>query len=105
MRWSVLARSDVSETPVFQRSNFYSVFDRYEETNQIRKNETSETCSTQGGMRNASTVLVGKREGKRPLVRSRHRLDLKDVRCEDVDCVNWDTIFLPFFYRTSPLSG
>jgi hypothetical protein len=30
-------------------------------------------CSTNGEMRNAYTILVGKPEGKRPLGRPRHR--------------------------------
>jgi hypothetical protein len=43
------------------------------------------TCSTHGGERNAYRILVGKPEGKRPLVRPRRKwddnikMDLKDI--------------------------
>ena len=46
-----------------------------------------------GEMRDAYRLLVGKREGKRPLVKSRHRwednikMDLQEVECGSVDWV------------------
>jgi hypothetical protein len=40
---------------------------------QIKKNEMDEACSTCGERKGAFRVLVGKCEGKRPLVRTRHR--------------------------------
>jgi hypothetical protein len=49
------------------------------------------TCSTYREMRNAYIILVGKPEGKRPLVRSRHKwevnikMDIKETRWEGVD--------------------
>jgi hypothetical protein len=46
-------------------------------------------------MRNTDRVLVGKSEGKIPLVRSRRRLvdtikmDLIEIRCECVEWIHW----------------
>jgi len=48
-------------------------------------------CSTYGGRRGEYRVLVGKREGKRPLGRPRHRLednikmDFQEVGCGGID--------------------
>jgi hypothetical protein len=48
-----------------------------------------------GELRNAYRVLVGKREGKGPLGRSRRRwednikMDLGEIKWEDVDWIIW----------------
>jgi hypothetical protein len=39
---------------------------------QVKENEMDKACSTNGEKRNAYRILVGKPEGKRPLVRLRH---------------------------------
>jgi len=41
----------------------------------IEKNEMGGACSTYGESRGVYRVLVGKREGKRPLERPRRRLE------------------------------
>jgi hypothetical protein len=53
---------------------------------QIKEDEMGEECGTHGKNRNAYRVLVGEREGKRPLGRPRHRwednikVDIKEIR-------------------------
>jgi hypothetical protein len=55
--------------------------------NKIEKNEIGRACSMDVEGRGIDRVLVGKPEGKRPLGRTRHRLednirmDLQDVGC------------------------
>jgi hypothetical protein len=56
----------------------------------IKENEMGRAWSTDGEIINAYSILVGKPEGKRPLGRSRHRLedikmDPKGNRVGDVD--------------------
>jgi hypothetical protein len=47
-----------------------------------------------GGMRNAYRILVGRSEGKRPLVTTRHmwedyiKMDVDEIGCEVVDWIN-----------------
>ena len=61
---------------------------------QLEKNETDETRSTHGERRGLYRVLVGKPEGKRPLVRPRRRwednikMDLKDLGWEGQDWID-----------------
>ena len=50
-------------------------------------------CGAYGGVEGAYRVLVGKPEGRRPLVRPRRRwvdnirMDLQEVGCGYVDCI------------------
>jgi hypothetical protein len=50
-------------------------------------------CSTNGGKKNAYRILVGKREGKRPLGRPRRKwvdniiMDLRDIGWDGVDWI------------------
>ena len=58
----------------------------------IKKNEMGRACSAYGGGGGGYRVLVGKPEGRRPLVRPRRRwednirMDLREVGC---GCVDW----------------
>jgi hypothetical protein len=51
-------------------------------------------CSTNGAKRNACRILVGRPEGKRPLVRPRRRwvdniiMDLREIRWDGVDWID-----------------
>jgi hypothetical protein len=51
-------------------------------------------CSMDGEIRNTYRVLAEKPQGKRQLIRSRHRcenninMDFKEVGCENVDGIN-----------------
>jgi len=57
----------------------------------IEKKEMGGACSAYGDRRGVFTVLLGKREGKRPLGRPRRRwednikMDLQRVRCWGMD--------------------
>jgi hypothetical protein len=59
----------------------------------MEKNEMGGTCSSDGEGRGVYKVLVGKPEGKRPLVRHRCRwennikMDLEEVGCGGVDWI------------------
>jgi hypothetical protein len=52
-------------------------------------------CSTNGMMRNACRILVGKPEGRRPLGRIRRmwvdniKIDLRDIGWDDMDWIDW----------------
>jgi hypothetical protein len=51
-------------------------------------------CSTNGEKRNAYRILMGKREGKRPLARPRRRwviiikMDLREMGCDNMDWID-----------------
>jgi hypothetical protein len=46
---------------------------RYNEDDQVKKDGNGRSCSTNGEKMNACRILVGKREGKRPLGRLRRK--------------------------------
>jgi hypothetical protein len=54
----------------------------------------SRTCSTNGEKRNAYSILVGKKKGKRPLGRQKRnwvdniKLDLRKIGCGGVDWID-----------------
>jgi hypothetical protein len=64
----------------------------YEYNDQVKENEMGRACSTNGEKRNAYRILVGKREGKRPLGRPRRRwVDNIKMNLREIgwDAMNW----------------
>jgi hypothetical protein len=63
------------------------------QSRQAKKDEVNGVCSTQGKIRNAYKIVLGKPEGKRPLGRSRRRWennlkqDLKESSYKDIKCI------------------
>jgi hypothetical protein len=59
----------------------------------VKEDEMGWACSTNGGERNAYRILVGEPEGKRPLLRSRHRwvdnikMDLREIGWVGMDWI------------------
>jgi hypothetical protein len=59
----------------------------------VKVEEMGKACSTNGGKRNAYRILVGKPEGKRPLVRPRRmwvsniKMDLREIELSYVDWI------------------
>ena len=68
-------------------------FAHYDSGDKIKKNEMGGACSTYGERRGIYRVLVGKREGKRPLGRPRNRwednikIHLQEVGCGVTDWI------------------
>jgi hypothetical protein len=62
--------------------------------NQIKEDEMDKACSKHGEKRNAYRNLVGKPEGKRPLLRSKRRwegnikTDIREIEWGDMDWIN-----------------
>jgi hypothetical protein len=63
---------------------------------QVKEDEMSRSCSTNGEKRNAYRILVGKPERKRPLGRLRRRwgdnikIDHRETGWDDMDWINQD---------------
>jgi hypothetical protein len=54
---------------------------QYNQNDQLKEDEMGRACSTNGPKKNAYRVLVGKRDGKKPLARQ---------RCRRVDNIKMD---------------